>query len=271
VSAAAVEDDAAAIEIRDVSLAYGDHLVIKNVSVKIGRGEFVSLIGPSGCGKSTLLSMVAGLTTPGRGEVRVVGQPVTGPGSPHQAMVFQSFALLPWLTVRDNVALGTRFRARMSRNKRYERCQEFIDLVGLTGFEHHYTYQLSGGMQQRVGLARAFAAEPSVLLMDEPFGALDAQTAELMREEVRELTRSAGKTVLFVTHSLDEALYLSDRVLMMTTGPGQIVEDVPIVLPAERGLHVEDADQRLRYAAYRTQLWDHLRAEVMRARRLTEK
>jgi NitT/TauT family transport system ATP-binding protein len=210
--------------------------------------------------------MVAGLTRPGRGSVQVCGDPVTGPGSPKQAMVFQNFALLPWLTVRDNVALGTRFRTKMRKRARHERAQEFIDLVGLTGFERHYSWQLSGGMQQRVGLARAFAADSAVLLMDEPFGAIDAQTAELMREEVRDLARVSGKTVLFVTHSLDEALFLSDRVLLMSTGPGAIAEDIRIDLPTERGLHVEDADERLRYAAYRSRLWEHLRAEVMRVR-----
>ena len=252
-----------AAEICDVSFAYGARqLVLQSVSARIYPGEFVSLIGPSGCGKSTLLMMVAGLLQPGRGEVRVHGRPISGPG-PDRAVVFQNFALMPWKTVLDNVALGLTLRGRTGRAAR-ETCMTWLEKVGLAGHERKYPYQLSGGMQQRVGLARAFACEADILLMDEPFSAIDAQNAELLQEEVRDLVRREGKTVLFVTHNLNEAIYLSDRVLLMAADPGRIVEEVVIDLPQVRGFDVPDERERLQYAGYRNRLWDHLKREVLR-------
>jgi len=262
-SVAAGGDRAPVAEIHDVSFAYGARqLVLRSVSARVYPGEFVSLIGPSGCGKSTLLMMVAGLLQPGRGEVLVHGRPITGPG-PDRAVVFQNFALMPWKTVLDNVALGLTLRGRTGREAR-DRCMEWLGKVGLAGHERKYPYQLSGGMQQRVGLARAFACEADILLMDEPFSAIDAQNAELLQEEVRDLVRREGKTVLFVTHNLNEAIYLSDRVLLMAADPGRIVEEVVIDLPQVRGFDVPDERERLQYAAYRNRLWDHLKREVLR-------
>jgi len=203
-----------------------------DVSFEARDSEFLCILGPSGCGKTTLLRIVAGLIKPENGQVREDGKPL-GPPGVDRCMVFQQFGLLPWRTVRSNVEFGLELQG-VSRSERKERAQRFIDLTGLTGFEHHFPHQLSGGMQQRVGIARALSMEPSTLLMDEPFSAVDAHTRELLQEELLRIWERDAKTVLFVTHSIDEAIYLADRVLVMDARPGRIKEDLPVDLPRPR-------------------------------------
>jgi ABC-type nitrate/sulfonate/bicarbonate transport system ATPase subunit len=195
-------------------------------------GEFVTLIGPSGCGKTTLLKVVAGLVPWDAGTVTVDDQSVIGPGS-DRAIVFQNFALLPWADVLTNICFGLELRG-MPRAEREEIGNAFVDKMGLRGFEHRYPRELSGGMQQRVGLARALAVNPRTLLMDEPFGALDAQTRRLMQEELLRLHEEDQKAVLFVTHSMEEAIRLGDRVAVMSPRPGRIVEEIVVPLPHPR-------------------------------------
>ena len=250
-------ENKAVIQIENLSFGYGTKLVVDDISLRINEGEFVSLIGPSGCGKSTLLSMLDGMVAPDMGKVIVNGKrPV--PGDRDRAMVFQNFALMPWKTVLENVSLGLKYRkARLSVSERNEIALHYLSKVGLAESKDLYPRNLSGGMQQRVGLARAFAVEPTLLLMDEPFGALDAQNAEILREELRQLVAEEKRTIVFVTHNLDEAIQLSDRVLLMSASPSGIRDDMRIDLPAQGTPgYVE------RYDAYREQLWCHLRAEV---------
>ena len=230
-----------------------DALVDVNLTIK--DHEFVTLLGPSGCGKTTLLRMVAGLETiDSGGSIQVDGKPVTGP-SPKRAMVFQSFALMPWANVLTNIAFGLELAGR-DKKERLDIARRLAETVGLAGFEEHLPAQLSGGMQQRVGLARALAVEPDVLLMDEPFGALDEQTKRLMQEELLRIWEKERITVLFVTHSIDEALLLGDRVVVMSPRPGKVDEvfDVPLARPRS---HDTEADSE--YIRLRAQLWDRLR------------
>lgn len=215
----------------------GDHgtvVALDRVSTSIREGEFVCLLGPSGCGKTTLLRVVAGLIEPTEGEVRISGHVVRGPG-PERAFVFQDYALFPWKTVRENIEFGLHARG-MPEEERQKVSSELVGVVGLEGFESAYPHALSGGMQQRVSIARALAVDPEVLLMDEPFGALDAQTRFAMQRELLRLWEIFHKTVLFVTHSIDEALYLADRVLLMSPRPGRIVEEMNIQIPRPRSL-----------------------------------
>ena len=208
---------------------------LDNVHLQIARGEFVSLIGHSGCGKSTLLNIVAGLAKPTHGNVLVGGREVVGPGL-DRAVVFQSHSLLPWLTVTDNVmlALDSAFPDK-SRAWRKEEARRLVEMVHLTAHAHKKPSEISGGMKQRVGIARAFAADPDVLLLDEPFGALDALTRGGMQDELNRIWESARKTVIMITHDVDEALFLSDRVLLMSNGPrATIAEDVKIDIPRPR-------------------------------------
>jgi NitT/TauT family transport system ATP-binding protein len=227
----------------DVNLAIDDH-------------EFVTLLGPSGCGKTTLLRMVAGLeAVDGGGVIRVDGEEITGP-SPKRAMVFQSFALMPWADVLTNIAFGLELQG-MAKKERQERARSLAATVGLDGFEGHLPSQLSGGMQQRVGLARALAVEPDVLLMDEPFGALDEQTKRMMQEELLRIWEAERTTVLFVTHSIDEALLLGDRVVVMSPRPGRIDEVFPVPLERPRS-HASESDED--FVRIRGELWDRLRS-----------
>lgn len=190
------------------------------IDIAVGAGEFLALVGPSGCGKSTLLNIVAGFETPTSGRVTLDGSPITGPG-PERGVVFQQGALFTWMTVEENVAFGPRARGKSASEAR-DIASRYIELVGLAGFARRYSYELSGGMQQRVGIARALANEPEVLLMDEPFAALDQQTRELLQEEIRAIWRRTNKTVLWITHSIDEALFLATHVAVMTARPGRI-------------------------------------------------
>ncbi|MDR7482442.1 MAG: ABC transporter ATP-binding protein [Armatimonadota bacterium] len=220
------------IEIRGVSKAFGRVRVLDNVTLSVEAGEFVAIIGPSGCGKTTLLKIVAGLIGPDAGRVEIGGAPVTGPG-PDRAMVFQDFALLPWANVLRNVTFGLEVRG-VRRPVRHAIAQRVIAKVGLAGFEHHYPHQLSGGMQQRVGLARALAVNPQILLMDEPFASVDEQTRRLLQDDLLALWADERKTVLLVTHSMDEAIYLADRVFVLSPRPGRLFRIIEVDLPRPR-------------------------------------
>ena len=201
-----------------------------NFDIDVEEGEFLSIVGPSGCGKSTFLNILLGLIKPDSGDVSIHGKQIAGPGT-DRAMVFQEFGLLPWRTAQNNIELGLELK-KVPAEKRRAVAGRLIDLVGLSGFESHYPHELSGGMKQRVGLARALATDPEVLLMDEPFAALDAQTRDLMQAELLRVWREARKTVLFVTHQIDEAIYLSDRVMVMSKRPGRAKRIFAIPLPA---------------------------------------
>jgi NitT/TauT family transport system ATP-binding protein len=207
-------------------------LVLDDISFTVPRNQFVCLLGPSGCGKTTLIRIVAGLTQADHGQVLVNRKVVTRPG-PDRSMVFQNYGLLPWRTVLGNVEFGLEIRG-LPKAQRRSICQHYIDKVGLRGFEHHYPHQLSGGMQQRAGLARALSKEPEILLMDEPFAAVDMQTREMLQDELLRIWNQTRTTVVFVTHSIEEAIYLGDRVIVMSTRPGRVRADVPIDLPRPR-------------------------------------
>jgi NitT/TauT family transport system ATP-binding protein len=224
------------IELRNVGMVFerdgAGFVALEGISFAVETGQFATLIGPSGCGKTTLLKIIAGLLNPSTGEVLIDDLRVTGPG-PDRALVFQSFVLLPWADVLTNAAFGLEARG-VSQPERTRRAAAELSRVGLSGFEHHYPHELSGGMQQRVGIARALAVDPENLLMDEPFGALDALTRRLMQKDLLTLWQaSEPRTAVFVTHSMNEAVYLSDRLVMMNTRPGRIEEvvDVPFGRP----------------------------------------
>jgi len=206
--------------------------VLDDVSFSIPKNEFVCLLGGSGCGKTTLIKIIAGLIEPDAGEIKIEGRVVKGPG-PDRSLVFQNYGLLPWRSVLGNVELGLEIRG-FARAARRRICREYIDRVGLTGFENHYPHQISGGMQQRVGLARALSKDPKILLMDEPFAAVDMQTREKLQEELLGIWWNMKTTVLFVTHSIEEAVYLGDRVMVMSARPGRIAADIATELPRPR-------------------------------------
>jgi len=207
---------------------------LSDVNFSVSEGEFVCLVGPSGCGKTTLFRTIAGLEAPTGGEIRLDGEAVTGPGT-DRGMVFQEYGLFPWRTVRDNVAFGLEEQG-VDEPARTRRVDEMLDLVGLGGFADAYPKELSGGMKQRVGIARALAVDPEILLADEPFGSVDAQTRDMLHEELLRIWAETGKTVLFVTHDVEEAVKLSDRVVVMAADPGRVREvvDVDIERPRER-------------------------------------
>ena len=226
------------LEVRNVTKAYiseeGEIKALEDINLDVKPGEFLCIIGPSGCGKTTLLRMIAGLEYPTSGEIILDGKEVKGP-SPDRGMVFQEFSLFPWRTVLKNVEFGLQMRNIKSK-ERHAIAERYIELVGLRGFEKHYPYELSGGMKQRVAIARALATEPSILLMDEPFGSVDAQTRNILQEELLQIWKRTEKTIIFVTHSVDEAVYLADRVVVMSARPGRIVEciDIDIERPRKR-------------------------------------
>jgi ABC-type nitrate/sulfonate/bicarbonate transport system ATPase subunit len=209
-------------------------MAVDDLSLYIGDCEFISIVGPSGCGKSTVLRVVAGLIRPDSGSVLLDGQPITHPGA-DRGMVFQTYTLFPWLTVQGNVEYGLKIKG-MARGERASIARDYLEKVGLQGFERSYPKELSGGMMQRVALARALANDPEVLLMDEPFGALDAQTRTIMQEMLVSLWQQTPKTILFITHDIDEALFLSDRVYVMTARPGRIKQTLTVELPRPRAL-----------------------------------
>ena len=246
----------APIRIEGLAKRFGSFEVFRNIDLAIGEREIVAIVGPSGCGKTTLLRCVDGLLPADEGEIWVDRERVTAPIA-GVAMVFQHFGLLPWKTVYDNAAFGLKV-AGISRAELKERVTHYLNLVGLTGFEQHYPYQLSGGMQQRVGLVRALAMNPSVLLMDEPFAALDAQTREVLQEELLALMERADerKTMVFITHSIDEALILGDRIAVMTARPGRIKEVLDMPFGRPREVDVIRADPR--FAELRQHIWRQL-------------
>ncbi len=217
-------------------------VAVEDLSLHIHANEFVSLIGPSGCGKSTFLRMVAGLERPTRGEIQVDGRRITGPGA-DRGMVFQSYTLFPWLTVRENVRFALK-KQDLSRQAQEEAVSHFLHQVGLQGFEDAYPAQLSGGMRQRVAIARALVYRPQLLLMDEPFGALDAQTRLLMQELLLRIWEEDRTTVLFVTHDVEEAILLSDRIYVMTARPGRLKAEVAVELPRPRSLLETESSPR---------------------------
>jgi NitT/TauT family transport system ATP-binding protein len=242
-----------ALTARGIQMEYRDRqtgrslLAIEKVDLEVPEGSFVSLLGPSGCGKSTFLKIVNGLLLATAGEIRIR----SAGKARENAMVFQDAALFPWYSVLDNVAYGL-VCAGVRRSEARKRAEPYLDLVGLQGFGDQYPYQLSGGMQQRANLARALAVDPPVLLMDEPFASLDAQTRELMQAELLRIWSAARKTVVFVTHQIDEAVYLSDRVLVMAPRPGRIIADITIDLPRPRVLDVKRTPE---FAQYEQRIW----------------
>ena len=211
-----------AVEVRNVCKNYGDVEALRDLSLDFPRGQLVSLLGPSGCGKTTLLKIIAGLLDANSGEVTVNGKPVDGPG-PDRAFVFQDFALLPWATVLRNVAFGLELRG-VGKSEREAIAEKYIADVGLAGFEHSYPHELSGGMRQRVGLARALSVDAQVLLMDEPFSAVDEQTRRKFQEDLLNLVKHEDKTFIFVTHSIEEAVYVSDQVAILLPRPSRVSE-----------------------------------------------
>lgn len=235
---------------------------IENVDLDVNEGEFVTVLGPSGCGKTTFMNVVAGLVRATEGTVLVDGKPVTGPG-PDRAVVFQDYALLPWRTVADNVKFGLEMQKELRGGDWRDRVQEAIELVGLKGFENSYPRELSGGMQQRVGLARAIVAQPRILLMDEPLGAVDALTREVMRDEIDKLIAQTGKTVLFITHSIEEAILLGDRIVVFKSHPGAIKEILPVNLPRPRSERSTQHDPA--FLELRDHLWETLEREAAAA------
>lgn len=235
------------------------------VSFDVPKGGFVTLVGPSGCGKSTLLHIVAGLEDPTDGVIEVDGVSVRAPGR-DRGMVFQSFALYPAMTVAKNIEFGLRVEG-LSRTERASRIDEYLTMVGLSGFEDHYPTQLSGGMKQRVAIARSLAMRPDVLLMDEPFGALDAQTRIILQEDISRICREQDLTVLMITHAVEEAVFMSDRVLVMTARPGRIKEDLEIEgREAWRGGPVDDAYTSESFAYWRERIWSSVREEISNPR-----
>jgi NitT/TauT family transport system ATP-binding protein len=236
----------------------GDIEAVREFSHEIKRGEVVTLVGASGCGKTTLLNMVAGFLAPTSGKILLDGKPITSI-EPRCGMIFQSYALFPWMTVRKNVEFGPKLNG-ISRSERRELSQNYIKMVGLEGFEDSYPGELSGGMRQRVALCRVLANKPDILLCDEPFAALDAMTRGVRQQELLKIVAESGQTVLFITHSIDEALILSDKVVVMSARPGRVKEVHDVDLPHPRKVDVQLTD---RYVELKRKIWDVVEEEVM--------
>jgi NitT/TauT family transport system ATP-binding protein len=236
---------------------------LQDINLDVRAGEFLVLVGPSGCGKSTLLDLLGGLATPSSGRILVDDRPVTGPGL-DRGVVFQQYALLPWRTALGNVQFGLEAK-HVPRRERAGRAREYLDLVGLSGFHDRYPHELSGGMKQRVAIARSLAFDPDVLLMDEPFAALDAQTRDGLQDELLRIWEKTGKTVVFITHGIEEAVYLGQRVAVMTSRPGRIKQVVDVPITARSA--TEDLRSDPEFARYRHEIWTLLRDEVRQARR----
>ncbi|MFJ9547052.1 ABC transporter ATP-binding protein [Streptomyces erythrochromogenes] len=274
----------AKIVFEGVRKTFGDFTALDGIDLEIQSGEFLVVVGPSGCGKSTLLDLLGGLSTPTAGRILLDGKPVTGPGL-DRGIVFQQYALLPWRTALGNVEFGLEATG-VPRRERTSRAREFLDLVGLTGFEDRHPHQLSGGMRQRVAIARSLAYDPDVLLMDEPFAALDAQTRESLQDELRRIWQRTGKTVVFITHGIEEAVYLGQKVAVMTSRPGRIKEIVPVSFGERPGAgpgtgngnglgpvsgtgpQGEELRSSPEFARYRHEIWTLLHDEVARAQQL---
>ncbi|MBK5265956.1 MAG: ABC transporter ATP-binding protein [Acidimicrobiia bacterium] len=238
---------------------------LTGINLTVNRGEFVVLVGPSGCGKTTLINAIAGLVKPWVGKILVNGQSVVGPGS-DRAMVFQDYALLPWRTVKQNIRLPFEMHNRhLPKDEVEERISHYISLVDLEGFEDSFPYELSGGMKQRVGIARALVSGPDILLADEPFAAIDAMTREAMQWELERVVSQTGQTVVFITHSIDEAIALGDRVVVISYRPGKIKEIVDVDLPRPR--FEQDVKSSPEYVRLREHVWDLVRDEAIQATR----
>ncbi|HWK70771.1 MAG TPA: ABC transporter ATP-binding protein [Burkholderiaceae bacterium] len=250
---------------RHFDTAEGSVIAVDDISFSVNENEFVSVIGPSGCGKSTLFNLIGGLLPMGEGSIRIEGEPINGP-HPAIGMVFQEDATFPWRTVLENVAFPLELQG-VPKDERLEKAQQFVRLVGLAGFERRYPTELSGGMRQRVSIARTLAHEPKLLLMDEPFAALDEQTRLLLGDKVLQIQQELRQTVLLITHNITEAVQLSDRVLIMTYRPGRIKRIVPIDLPRPRTSEMLSSDVFGRYVA---EIWADLREEASRGMLETE-
>ncbi|HHV72104.1 MAG TPA: ABC transporter ATP-binding protein [Clostridia bacterium] len=240
-AAASVEESKLKLQIKDVSKVYGSGpnaiTALQRTSIDINEGEFVTILGPSGCGKSTLLKIIAGLEQPSSGVILLDNKKITGPGS-DRGMVFQGYTLFPWLTVQDNIEFGLELKGLSEREKR-EISSYYLQMIGLTDFAKAYPKSLSGGMKQRVAIARALANDPEVLLMDEPFGALDAQTRTIMQELLLKIWEKTKKTIIFVTHDVEEAIFIGDKIYVMTARPGRVKAEIQIFLPRPRGYEVK--------------------------------
>ena len=239
-----------------------DFVALKGINLEVKNGEFLALVGPSGCGKSTLLDILAGLANQSSGDVFIDGRKVTGPAL-DRGIVLQGYALFPWRTVRQNVEFGLEIK-KVAKGERKDISSHFIKLVGLEGFEDRFPHELSGGMKQRVAIARALAYDPEVLLMDEPFAAVDAQTRETLQDELLRIWDETKKTIVFVTHSIEEAAFLADRVAVLTTNPGTIREIVKIDLPRPR--HNSDIRSSAEFGWVRHKIWELLQNQPQEAR-----
>lgn len=250
----------ATIVIRNLAKSYsnGKVIALQDISFEVRPYESLCILGPSGCGKTTLLRLLDCLIPRDRGEILLDGEPVSAP-RPDVAMVFQHFGLFPWKSLEENIAYGLTLRGRPKQDIS-QIVERYIQLMGLKGFEKCYPYQLSGGMQQRAGLARALAVNPSLLLMDEPFGSLDAQTRETLQEELSKILDKERKTMLFVTHSIDEAIYLGDRILLMSPRPGKIREILPVEIPRPRD--ITQVRSHPRSVQLRTHIWEQLKRDA---------
>jgi NitT/TauT family transport system ATP-binding protein len=249
----------ALVAIRGVSQHFGvdgaSVPALEGIDLEVPDGQFVSVVGPSGCGKSTLLSLVAGLRLPSRGAVLCDGEPITAPMPRKVGMIFQEANLLPWLSAVDNVAFPLKLR-RVPKRERLEAAARMLELTGLAGFEDRLPHQLSGGMKQRVAIARGLVQNPAVLLMDEPFASLDEQTRMVLGDELLRIWSETRKTVLFVTHSLNEAVYLADRVVVLSARPGRVVDDVPVDLPRPRSFAMTASE---RFGVLKDRIWQHIK------------
>jgi NitT/TauT family transport system ATP-binding protein len=249
----------------DLCKFFGSLEALKSINLSIEEGQFVSIVGPSGCGKTTFLRIIGGLEQASAGDVYLSGHAINGPGT-DRGIVFQQDNLLPWRTILANTAIGLEIKGALTKERR-QKIIELLDLVGLRGFESYYPHQLSGGMRQRVNLARALAIDPDVLLMDEPFSALDAQTREIMQTELLRIWSEGRKTVVFVTHQIDEAVFLSDKVLVFARRPGRLQEIVDINLPRPRDLSIK---RTVEFTALVDHIWGLIENDV-RASILEEK
>jgi len=269
--APAAADAAPVIESKGLTVGYKLHrerkrlTALRDITLSVNRGEFVVLVGPSGCGKTTYINAISGLVEPWEGTIEVNGRPVSGPG-PDRAMVFQDYALMPWRTVESNIRMPFEFQnLKVSKEEIDERVRRYIELVDLTGFEKSYPYELSGGMKQRVGIARALVSEPDILLADEPFAAIDAMTREAMQGELERFVAKTHQTVIFITHSIDEAITLADRVVVISFRPGRIKEIVDVNLPRPRFDY--DVKKLPEYGELRDHIWQLVKDEALQSAR----
>jgi len=245
------------LEVSHIDKAFGDLQVLTDIHLHVDDHEFVAIVGPSGCGKTTLLRIIAGIEKPDSGRILIDGNALAGPG-PDRGFVFQQDSLFPWRTIWQNAVFGLEVNGRLREETR-GRTRDLLKLVGLSGFENYYPNQISGGMRQRVNLARALAIDPEVLVMDEPFSALDAQTREVMQVELLRIWQQGRKTVLFITHQIDEAVFLADRIVVLGRRPGRVKEMIPVELPRPRALSIK---RSAAFGAYVERVWNLIENDV---------